>query len=184
MTDRNEEALDRALEGLAREIQPPRDLWPEIDAAIAPAKERFWQWRVAASVFATSLLIGLLLEPPGRPETPVADAGITLEELVPVENEAVLRYSGFDAEFIAVREQSLEQLADRLADLPPATRGVILGNLNIIRQSIAEINAAIEREPNNVELQQLLQIAYRQEMAIVSTVSESASTVDRVRTTT
>lgn len=181
MSEPNFDKLDAALADLPEALQPQRDLWPDIDAAIKP-EEKFWQWRVAASVFAMSMVIGLLLFPDGEPPTMAQDA--EWAEIIPDSNPDVMRYSGFDAEFMQVREQSLEQLAERLNELPPATRGVILGNLKIIRASIAEINAAIEQEPDNVQLQQLLQIAYRQEMAIVSTVNQGAATVDRVRTTT
>ena len=59
---------------------------------------------------------------------------------------------------------------------------MVIGNLKIIRASIAEINEAIELEPNNVQLRQLLQLAYRQEMAIVTTIRESANTVQRTTT--
>ncbi|MEO0365916.1 MAG: hypothetical protein AAF265_10520 [Pseudomonadota bacterium] len=183
MSEPNFEKLDAAIADLARDIKPDRDLWPAIDRGIQPEKS-FWQWRVAASVFATSLLIGMLLFPEGDMPPVVVENDAPFENLLPDADPEVLRYAGFDAEFVRVREQSMEQLADRLQDLSPATRGVILGNLRIIRESIAEINDAIEQEPDNVQLQQLLQIAYRQEMAIVSTVTESAKAVDRVRTTT
>ncbi|MEO1580198.1 MAG: hypothetical protein AAFR91_00015 [Pseudomonadota bacterium] len=179
MSEEQFDKLDAAIAGLDRDIKPERDLWRAIEAQIKP-QESFWQWRVAASVFATSLLIGLLLFPEGENTPPMANA--TIDFSLPEQDIQTARYSGLDAEFMQVREDSLDMLADRLSELSPATQGVILGNLNIIRESIDEINRAIEAEPDNLELQQLLQIAYRQEMAIVSTVTESAMTVDELRT--
>lgn len=172
------DALDRALEALDERIEPPRDLWPGIEATINEHKGGYWQWRVAASVFAASVLVGLLIIPPGSPDTV---AGMTPSE-VPAADEELFRYSGLDAEFVRVHQQSLDALADQLSNLPPATREVVIANLKIIRASIAEINEAIEREPNNVELRQLLQMAYEQELAIVRSFRRSAPTLERTTT--
>ena len=170
-----QDALDRALEALDERIEPQRDLWPGIEAKISEKKGGFWQWRVAASVFAASVLVGLLIIPPDNASTTVASA-------VPAADEELFRYSGLDAEFVRVHQRSLDELADHLADLQPATREVVIANLKIIRASIAEINEAIEREPNNVELRQLLRMAYEQELAIVNGFRRSAPTLERTTT--
>ncbi|MEO1595785.1 MAG: hypothetical protein AAFS02_11140 [Pseudomonadota bacterium] len=174
-----DDALDQALAKLDDRIEPERDLWPGIEAKISERKGGFWQWRVAASVFAASVLVGLLIIPPDDATTTVA--GVTPSE-VPEADEALFRYSGLDAEFVRVHQRSLDELADHLADLQPATREVVIANLKIIRASIAEINEAIEREPNNVELRQLLRMAYEQELAIVNGFRRSAPTLERTTT--
>lgn len=172
-------ALDALIDGLDERIEPQRDLWPDIEAAIAPQASSngggFWQWRIAASIMATAAMIGLL----AIPRSDVAN--VAQQQDIPVLDDQMLRYAGFDVEFVQAHEQSIENLADQLNALPPDTQGVILGNLNVIRESIREINDAIEREPNNVQLRQLLQIAYRQELAIVSTVRQSAKTIEQTR---
>ncbi|MEO0576134.1 MAG: hypothetical protein AAF004_11785 [Pseudomonadota bacterium] len=177
MTDKDMR-LDALIDGLDERIAPPRDLWPDIHAAIAPQSHKatggFWAWRVAASVMATAALIGLIGIPRGD------TLQMVQQEDVPQINDELVRFAGFDAAFVQVHEQSLEHLADQLNALPPDTQGVILGNLKVIRESITEINDAIEREPNNVQLRQLLQIAYQQELAIVSTVRESATTIEQM----
>ena len=124
------------------------------------------------------LLIGLLIYQPDEAGDSVAVAPTQ----VPAIDAQTLRYAGFDAQYIDVHQRSLEELAGQLDQLPPGTRDVVIGNLKIIRASIAEINDAIELEPNNVQLRQLLQLAYRQEMAIVTTIRESANTVQRTTT--
>ena len=168
--------IDALLDSLDERIEPSRDLWPSIESQLPQRGSGggFWQWRVAASVMLTAIMIGALGVPRGDLPNTVA----TLE--IPTRDAEALRFAGFDAQFVQVREQSLDRLADQLGTLPPGTQGVILGNLQIIRDSIADINEAIEREPNNVELRQLLQIAYRQEFAIVSTVHGSAATIEQM----
>lgn len=181
MSDMTEQdmKLDRLIDGLDERIAPPRDLWPDIKAAIAPETAKgsggFWQWRFAASVMATAAMIGMLGIPRGE------KVQMVQQKDVPQLNDSLVRFAGFDATFVSVHEQSLEHLADQLNALPLDTQGVILGNLRVIRESIGEINEAIEREPNNVQLRQLLQIAYQQELAIVSTVRESATTIEQMR---
>lgn len=177
MNDQHDK-LDRALESLPDSIRPERDLWPGIEARLAKGRGGFWQWRVAASVFAASVLVGLLIIPPSSTEQV---AGLAPSE-VPAIDPELLRYSGLDAEFMRVHDRSLDALSDQLGELSPATREVVIANLKIIRASIADINRAIEREPNNVQLRQLLRMAYQQELAIVNGIRRSAPT--RERTTT
>ena len=177
MNDQDDK-LDTALAALPDAIAPERDLWPDIEARLQTGRGGFWQWRVAASVFAATVLVGMLIIPPADPERV---AGVTPSE-VPATDPELLRYSGLDAEFVRVHDQSLEALAEQLSDLPPATREVVIANLKIIRASIAEINEAIEREPNNVQLRQLLRMAYQQELAIVNGFRRSAPTLERTTT--
>ncbi|MEM7613262.1 MAG: hypothetical protein AAF270_16375 [Pseudomonadota bacterium] len=171
--------LDAALLNIQDEIAPKRDLWPEINARISERKERFWHWRLAASGVAAALLVANMIVPE-RDGDLVADVQATP---VPSLGQDLVRHIGFDSDFLREYERQLAALDEQLDRLPPGTRDVVIGNLKVIRASIAEINAAIDEEPGNVQLRQLLQLAYKQELSVLSTVRDSASTVDRVRTT-
>ncbi|MEM7765569.1 MAG: hypothetical protein AAF290_16000 [Pseudomonadota bacterium] len=164
---------------LPREIAPERDLWPAIAAEIeTPERSSFWQLRLAASVFAATVLIGLML---GSPEEgkDTGKAAATLPSL----NAQLVRHMPFDDNFLLNYREAIAELDEQLDALPPGTREVIAGNLEIVRESIEEINAAIDRDPNNVQLRQLLQLAYRQEMAIISMVRDSVVGAEQIRTT-
>lgn len=177
----NDDNIMDAAAALPKSVAPERDLWPEI-ASQLPARGRdFWQWRVAASGFAASLLIGLLLLPPVD-KVPGVAAGEPVA--VPQLNAELVRHIPFDVEFMRDYKRTLDELDDQLAELPPGTREVIVGNLRIVRESISEINDAIDRDPNNVQLRQLLQLAYRQERSIISMVRDSAVGVEQAGTTT
>lgn len=56
---KTEQQLDQALQSLPLEIQPPRDLWPELAARIAetpqlpaPNRPKYWHYATAASLVA------------------------------------------------------------------------------------------------------------------------------------
>lgn len=178
MDMQEQDEIFKQAAALPSSIDPERDLWPSIAAELGHQRSDFWQWRVAASGLAASLLIGLLLVPP-IDEPPVARV-----QSVPMLSAELVRHAPFDAAFLRDYRRGLEALDEQLEALPPGTREVVIGNLNIVRASIRDINEAIDKDPNNVQLRQLLQLTYRQEMEILSMVRDSAVNVEQSRTTT
>ena len=61
-------------------------------------------------------------------------------------------------------------LDSELANLSPEAREDVMRNLAVIRQAIADISQALEEEPNNGFLQELLVEAYRNELALMNRV--------------
>jgi hypothetical protein len=57
-----------------------------------------------------------------------------------------------------------------MAKLSPEARANVEENLAVIRGAIVEINAALEQEPGNVLLQELLMKTYREELAVMQRV--------------
>ncbi|MEN7342930.1 MAG: hypothetical protein AAAFM81_08285 [Pseudomonadota bacterium] len=176
--DETNDMMARAA-ALPSEIAPPRDLWPGIESALETQKNDRWQWRVAASVIATSALIGILLLPPKEDKSP----GLAyIPTQVPTLDAQLVRHMPFDDSYILDYREALAALDDQLAALPEGTREVVVANLKIVRASIADINQAIDNDPGNVQLRQLLQLAYRQEMAIISMVRDSVTNAEQIRT--
>lgn len=161
--------LDALTAGLPDGIEPPRDLWPSIDAQIAPASRRWPHLAVAASVLVAFGAVWIWRIDGNGVVTPPAITQNTVPEL----GDEFTRHVEFTPVFLRTHEQSLEDLSDRLAKLPPESRDVVIENLRTIRSSIAAINDAVEREPNNRELQMLLRHAYEQEMELVDVVRET-----------
>jgi hypothetical protein len=62
------------------------------------------------------------------------------------------------------------RLDDELARLSPESREEVELNLAMIRGAIAQINAALEKEPDNALLQDLLLKTYHEELALMQRV--------------
>ena len=73
-------------------------------------------------------------------------------------------------EYLEARSEMAASLDEELARLSPEARAEVEENLVVIRNAIAEINAALEEEPTNPLLQQLLLNAYQDEFAVMHKV--------------
>jgi hypothetical protein len=72
--------------------------------------------------------------------------------------------------FQDARNSLRDELDVELARMSPEARGDIQDNLDVIHSAIVEINTALEREPDNVLLQQKLLRAYREELTLLRRV--------------
>ena len=72
--------------------------------------------------------------------------------------------------FRDARNNLAAQLDLELDRLTPETRAGVEENLEVIRGAITEINSALEQEPNNVHLQELLLKTYRDELTVMRKV--------------
>jgi hypothetical protein len=164
-----DDQLIAAAGGLSTEISPERDLWPEIAEVIAkPARSRWMP--MLAQAAAVVLLIG-------------ASSGVTYlavkeePQLVPVVVQD-LRFerAAFGAEhtlgsvYRSAQGDYQSQLDRQLERLSPEVRAEIERNLTLIRDSIAEINAALKENPDNALLQDLLVNSYREQHALMRRV--------------
>lgn len=167
----NEDRLMRDAARLAREISPERDLWPEIEAEIGvvPARRRW------PSYFAQAATVLALIGGSSFLTYQVTKTEPTVVE-VPVVGEYAVRSAAFGGNYelgsgYRLAHSSLQTRMDReLAKLSPEAREGVEANLEVIREAIAEINAALEEEPGNVLLQELLMRAYREELSVMRKV--------------
>ncbi len=169
-TDNEDRIVERAA-GLAKDIAPERDLWPGIEAAIsgAPRRDRF---NHRSSWFAQAAAVVLLVG---------ASSGITYfvvkddAPVVTVAPDLLFTQTSF-AEyelgpgFQDARSRLAVRLENELGRLPPETRSAVEDNLALIRLAIADINAALEAEPHNALLQELLVKTYREELELMRRV--------------
>lgn len=176
LSDDENRRLNELTAALPERIAPERDLWPDIDARIAPARRPWQHFAAAASVLVAFGAIWIWRMDQGVVTPPMAGGA------VPEVSAEFTRHVEFTPVFLRTHEQSLEQLSDLLDELPPASRKVIIDNLKTIRASIAAINDAVEREPNNRELQLLLRHAYEQELALLEVVRETTEPLLAKRT--
>lgn len=172
MTNAYEDQLIKDAARLEKSVSPGRDLWPGIEAAIGDAAEpaprtRPWLAQAAAVLLlvGASSLITYTLTVREPAVSPVAtNAGL---ELAPASFGGDYQL-GADYQLArAGLENRLDSVLERLS---PEQRAEVEENLEIIQGAIAEINAALEEEPDNVLLQELLLDTYREELAVMRNV--------------
>ena len=165
MNDERDDKLIEAARQLTTEIRPQRDLWPEIEARITAPKRSRWTPMLAQAAVVV-LLIG-------------ASSGITYLAVrgdqpdvvqVDIPDEMLFTQAAFGSrynlgpDFQDTRSHLASKLDRELDRLSPEQREDVERNLDVIRDAIGEINAALERDPDNALLQDLLLKTYREEL--------------------
>jgi hypothetical protein len=168
--ERDDELLAMASR-LSTEVAPERDLWPGIEAGIAPPQRTRW-----SPLFAQAAAVVLLV---------AGSSGVTYlavtdkyESNQPVLTQPVLPNMLFEetsfggkytlgSGFQDARGNLASKLDQELARLSPESRADVEMNMQVIRDAIDEINVALEAEPENILLQELLLRAYRDELRMM-----------------
>lgn len=165
----NEDKLMASAKRLNTEIAPKRDLWPEIAASIAEPQRSRWTPMLAQAA-AVILLIGasssvtyLVVKEQQQPVTSIAP------ELLFEQTSFGGRHN-LGPGFQSARSELAGELDVELQRLSPESRAEIESNIGLIRMAIFEINQALEKEPDNVLLQQQLLNAYREELTLLRRV--------------
>jgi hypothetical protein len=175
------------LHALQRDVPPPRDLWPGIEAAIRadgatraapPAAARWrpprWAFGLVAGValLANGIWIGRVILPPAQSTT------MATTTVAP----AVLPVASFTPgpAYDAARAAELAQLPARLAALPEPTREQVRRSLDTLQRSITEISAALGQEPANALLQSLLIDTYQEEMRVLTTLNAAGAAGEEI----
>ena len=176
MTTQFDDKLMADAAKLARAIAPEQDLWPGIEAAIArPRRSRKPYFAQAAAVL---LLVGgssfvtytVMDSDPVIVERPV-------DSNLEVEQAAYADPFELSSGYHRARTSLQAHMDQELARLAPDARAGVEQNLAIIREAIAQINAALEREPGNALLQELLLKTYREELEVMRKVGGLAQDV-------
>ena len=169
-----DDKMTMAASQLATEIAPSRDLWSGIAEAIkAPQQPRQTRWFAqAAAVFllvgASSMVTYSVLKydeaNTPQPVVQIIPSNLTFERAAFGGEHTLESVYGRAAGDI---ESSLDR---ELENLSPEAREDVKRNLAVIRQAITDISQALEEEPNNGFLQELLVEAYRNELGLMNRV--------------
>jgi hypothetical protein len=186
-----DERLDKALQGLPRAIEPPRDLWPSISARLEAERpvgtpRRSWLLSAAAAValVAASSLITAALLGDRRDDATIAAGPVPAA--APSTNEtpagtAAPRPAAFgpahtlDEEYVAARHQLASTLQARIERMPPSARHKLEANLAELHRAANEINAALAQQPGDPLLEELLLNTYQDELAVLASVNQLTS---------
>lgn len=173
MNDKYDDKLMAAAGKLATEISPERDLWPDIEQAIAKPKRSRWTPMLAQAA-AVVLLVGASSM---VTYYVVSDDPQIVEVVRPALNAEPAAFGGrttLGEKYRITHGEVSSQLHRELERLSPEARADVERNLAVIRQAIGDINHALAREPDNELLQELLANAYREELATMQRVGSLA----------
>ena len=165
---RFDDKLMEAAQALGTEVAPERDLWPDIENAIAKPSRGRWN-TVLAQAAAVVLLVG-------------ASSGLTYlamtKQATYVTPSPTLNYeqASFGDSYMLgpdyqdARNSLRAQFDLQLERLTPEERAEVLRNVDAIRSVIEEINRALSNDPDNALLQELLLSTYQDELSILMKV--------------
>jgi len=166
----NDDKLMEAAGQLSTEISPGRDLWPGIAEAIAAPAPRRWT-PMFAQAAAVVLLVG------ASSAVTYMTMKDTISPTVIASPDMIFEQASFGNRYYLgpgfqdARNTLVADLEVELERLSPDTRKDIATNLTLIHNAIAEINAALEKEPENILLQERLLNTYREELGLLRRVS-------------
>jgi hypothetical protein len=150
--------LDALIDALPRAIDPPRDLWPTINARIALQGNRARPWELAAAAVLAAVTVAAMFVGFSHDAQPRVPAPLWA-------------YEQLDSAYQPLRHASLERYRAGADRLDPELRKTVEANLAIIDRALAEIRTALASRPSDAALGQMLQRTYDQELAIVDAVT-------------
>jgi hypothetical protein len=175
------EQLRAIVEGAAalpQSIQPPRDLWPDIDARldVVPLGERpLRSLRVplaAAAVLLIAISSGVTAYLVGRDGAADAGVGPTAGG---VERAALVSsWQATELEYLRATAELSEALDAVKGDLPAETVEMIERNLAIIDAAIQESRTALALAPDDPEMMGVLSARYREKIDVLRRVNRLA----------
>jgi len=171
--NRSDQELDAALNALPRDIEPNRDLWPDIHARIktmpTPLRSRALrtQWRWAAG-FAVTALATLTL---------VAIRQWPLTQMTAEQREHSVGETQSDAnavlgEYLRARAELDRQLLERIALLPADARANLAAELAIVQRAADDVLAQMTSHPADPLLHELMLSTHRAEARLLATASD------------
>jgi hypothetical protein len=175
-----DDRLNELTAALPREVAPPPELWTDIRAELAPRSARTirWntRWRLAAAglLVAASSSILTLFAVRAREHAPSSVAAVA-KDTAPVPEprlpaHLVVAERGY-ARSIDALWRTLDERRDSLA---PSTVATVERSLRIADSAIAEARSALEHDPSNRVLAELLVSNYERKIDLLRRATELA----------
>ncbi|MBS0580117.1 MAG: hypothetical protein JSR36_12755 [Proteobacteria bacterium] len=179
-----------SLRELPTSIEPPRDLWPQIQARLAAeeagapelepvARPRRVPLRyMALAAMVACLTVGVWI---GRDLVPLrGGTSVPLSAANPHPSVPGEAGSAVDAAYVSdpryqrQRAQLVANLQARLDAMPPAARDKVAASLATIEKAKQDLERALGKDPSNALLQELLINTYQDEMRALADVHEAS----------
>ena len=185
-------SLEDALASVPREVQPARDLWPGIAAALGERGERPavtptdlalvraarsaravrtpWPLALAASLSVVCLVGALCWSVIHQRDT----SGVMARRAPAVPGNTLVNFGPpQNAAYLAARAAMERTFNERLNLLAPATRTRVQADLETIRRANADLRSALAQDPASPLLLQLLHSTWQQEIDLYTSVAQS-----------
>ena len=168
-TDLAEHSIVRQARMLDKEMQPERDLWPEIADIIRDVPQlefnqpNYVRWMPMAMAASLMIAIGAL-----------GFAGFTnyslkQQSLTSVIDETTVKL--IDQPFMIARTSYLTALVTDEQQMSPEVREVLKKNLKIIDDATQEIREALKENPNDPFLTDALLLTRQKELALLNQIT-------------
>jgi hypothetical protein len=108
----------------------------------------------------------------GRNVIPIAGPPSKLADFSGAEDVITAAYIK-DPRYMRDRAELVRSLDEKMKTLPPETQRKVTASLETIHKSIADIQAALGKDPGNALLQELLVNSYQDEMRVLTAVHEA-----------
>jgi anti-sigma factor RsiW len=165
------------LDGMWREIR--QEIEGAKVVALDPVEPGVRSWRlrvdpwvigVAASVAAITAVTVIQIVPPivrSIAPPPSVTAGVNADSVLRFADDSIASYR-------EEADQLLDELQLQRARLAPGTRAAIDDELKTVDLAIAELQAAVARDPRNPTLRTMLASSYRQKIDVLKKVSNAS----------
>ena len=171
------EALLEQVDALPRSVPPGADLWPAISTRLTARPRRAsvswpsWLRQAAAAVVFMALggVLSQLVAPVWRGPAPIADRAMLESDLALAEAGLFLA----EADLLRAKE-ALWAAVYNSRETSPETREVVERNLAVIAAAIQELRAALEADPGNPQLEDLLLAQHRSEIGLLRRLTRTA----------
>jgi hypothetical protein len=197
MSECKPDELDAKLTRLDRNIEPPRDLWPDIAAALAESalhtnraagtvhrlttrpqrlgSRRLWQFAAAALLMVTSSAVTYVLMQRSFQGQVTQARQEVMQQMQPVLPAspasfapAPFGYGRLGAEYSRTHAELDAQFTRYLAALPKAERDKVVRSLTDLRRAASELSARLAEHPSDPLLQELLLSTYQNEIGLLT----------------
>ncbi len=167
MNDRQEDALDRLIADLPREVTPPGNLWPGVAARLASRPRRVAPPMAMAAIIAmaaaglASFFTWAVLESRSVPQ-------VVQSPPSPGQFDEPR-----DPKYVLARDSVEKTFRERLALLEPSTRAKIESSLAVIQKAHEDIRKALAADPQSAVLQQLWESTWHDEFDLYDRVVQA-----------
>jgi hypothetical protein len=177
----DERDLASRIDALPREIEPARDLWPDVRAGIEsraaiafPQRRNPRSWRIGGLVAAAAVLVVTTAVVTARVVASRAPAGDQAASSPALGESSVIAVAAVDQSFRPTVNELTAALAASRGKLAPETVTRVERNLRLIDDAIGEVRDALARDPGNAALVQMLTTTYRQKVDLLRRATELA----------